>query len=56
MRISHVEKPYNPMVNAGSIVVNSLLQNLMKPEMSGAEKFDYVNDYIKVKPLHQSVP
>ena len=35
------------MVNTGSIVVNSLLQTLMKPEMSTAEKFDYVNDYIK---------
>ena len=37
------------MVNSGSIVINSLLQNLMKPEMSGAEKFDYINDYIKVR-------
>ena len=37
------------MVNSGSIVVNALLQNLMQPDMSGAEKFDYLNDYIKVK-------
>lgn len=44
-----LDKPYNPMVNAGSIVVNSLLQCLMKPEMSMAEKFDYVNNYIKVR-------
>jgi len=36
------------MVNTGSIVVNSLLQTLMKPEMSTASKFDYINDYIKV--------
>ena len=36
------------MVNSGSIVVNALLQNLMQPDMSGAEKFDYLNDYIKV--------
>ncbi len=42
------EKPHNPMVNTGSIVINSLLQTLMKPEMSTAEKFDYINDYIKV--------
>ena len=42
------EKPHNPMVNSGSIVVNALLQNLMQPDMSGAEKFDYLNDYIKV--------
>ena len=47
--IISTEKPHNPMVNSGSIVINSLLQNLMKPEMSGAEKFDYINDYIKVR-------
>ena len=35
------------MVNSGSIVINSLLQTLMKPEMSNAEKFDDVNNYIK---------
>jgi glutaminase len=43
------EKPHNPMVNSGSILTNALLQTLMKPEMSLAEKFDYVNDYVKVK-------
>ena len=42
------EKPHNPMVNSGSILTNALLQSLMKPEMSLAEKFDYVNDYVKV--------
>ena len=35
------------MVNSGSIIINSLLQTLMKPEMSGAEKFDEINNYIK---------
>lgn len=45
------EKPHNPMVNSGSIMINALLQNLMKPEMSLAEKFDYINDYIKVNKL-----
>ena len=40
-------KPHNPMVNSGSIIINSLLQTLMKPEMSGAEKFDEINNYIK---------
>ena len=42
------EQPHNPMVNAGSILVNSLLQQNMMPEMSQAEKFDYINDYVKV--------
>ena len=32
-------KPHNPMVNSGSIIVNSLLQTLMKPDMTSAEKF-----------------
>ena len=47
---SIAEKPHNPMVNTGSILVSSLLQTLMKPDMSTAEKFDYINDYIKVRP------
>ena len=37
------------MVNAGSIIINSLIQTLVKPEISLAEKFEYLNDYIKVK-------
>ena len=41
-------KPHNPMVNSGSIIINSLIQTLVKPEISLAEKFDYLNDYIKV--------
>jgi hypothetical protein len=39
------------MVNSGSILTNALLQTLMKPEMSLAEKFDYVNDYVKVSDI-----
>ena len=35
------------MVNSGSIIINSLLQTLMKSEMSRAEKFDEINNYIK---------
>jgi glutaminase len=37
------------MVNAGSIVICSLLQKLTRPEMTAAEKFDYVDNYIKVR-------
>ncbi|GAA6082234.1 glutaminase kidney isoform, mitochondrial isoform X2, partial [Tachysurus ichikawai] len=37
------EKPHNPMVNAGAIVISSLL----KPGFKKAEKFDYMIDYIK---------
>ena len=41
-------KPHNPMVNSGSIIINALIQTLVQPEISLAEKFDYLNDYIKV--------
>ena len=41
-------KPHNPMVDSGSIIINSLIQTLVKPEISLAEKFEYLNDYIKV--------
>ena len=43
------------MVNSGSILTNALLQTLMQPEMSLAEKFDYVNDYVKVNQLSQFI-
>ena len=36
------------MVNAGAIIVCSLLMELIEKEMSLAEKFDYVNAYFKV--------
>lgn len=35
------EKPHNPMINAGAILSCSLLQTLIRPEMSPAEKFDF---------------
>ncbi|KAJ2947941.1 hypothetical protein O0L34_g9734 [Tuta absoluta] len=38
-------KPHNPMINAGAILVCSLLKVLDKPEMTLAEKFDYVMSF-----------
>ena len=43
-----VERPHNPMVNAGAILVLSLLLNLSEVDMSLAEKFDWVMNYFKV--------
>lgn len=40
-------KPHNPMINAGAILVCALLKTLVKPEMTLAEKFDYVMDFFK---------
>lgn len=36
------------MINAGAILVCSLLQTLVKPELTLAEKFDYVQHYFSV--------
>ncbi|XP_050554518.1 glutaminase liver isoform, mitochondrial isoform X4 [Spodoptera frugiperda] len=38
-------KPHNPMINAGAILVCSLLKTLDRPEMTLAEKFDYVMSF-----------
>jgi len=43
------ERPHNPMINAGAILVCSLLKTLVKPEMTLAEKFDFTMNYFKVK-------
>ncbi|KAL1270004.1 hypothetical protein QQF64_032293 [Cirrhinus molitorella] len=37
------DKPHNPMVNAGAIVISSLL----KPGSNKAEKFDFMMDYLQ---------
>lgn len=42
------------MVNAGSIVVLSLLLNLTQVEMSLAEKFDWVMNYLKVSHVSET--
>lgn len=43
-----VEKPHNPMINAGSILTCALLNTLVHPEMSLAEKFDFTQNYFSV--------
>ncbi|XP_068226242.1 glutaminase kidney isoform, mitochondrial-like isoform X3 [Palaemon carinicauda] len=45
--LDYNDKPHNPLVNAGSILVNGLLQSLVKPEMSSSEKFDFIQQYFK---------
>lgn len=36
------------MINAGAILVCSLLKTLVKPEMTLAEKFDYTQQWLQV--------
>jgi transcription elongation factor Elf1 len=42
------DKPHNPMLNSGAIMVAALLHSLHKSEMRLAEKFDYMQNYYKV--------
>ncbi|XP_046384449.1 glutaminase liver isoform, mitochondrial-like isoform X2 [Ischnura elegans] len=45
--LDHNKKPHNPMINAGAILICSLLKTLVKPEMTLAEKFDFTMGYFK---------
>ncbi|XP_051176495.1 glutaminase liver isoform, mitochondrial-like isoform X2 [Leptopilina boulardi] len=45
--LDHNKKPHNPMINAGAILICSLLKALIKPEMTLAEKFDFTMNYFK---------
>ncbi|NP_001077294.2 glutaminase 2b [Danio rerio] len=42
LSLDEEDKPHNPMVNAGAIVISSLIKGVNK-----AEKFDYVMDFVK---------
>ena len=48
MNLFVTEKPHNPMINAGAILVCSILKTLVKPEMTLAEKFDYTQQWLMV--------
>ncbi|XP_019746880.1 glutaminase kidney isoform, mitochondrial-like isoform X1 [Hippocampus comes] len=43
LSLNEEDKPHNPMVNAGAIVISSLI----KPDSKKAERFDYVMDFLK---------
>ncbi|XP_013104745.2 glutaminase liver isoform, mitochondrial isoform X1 [Stomoxys calcitrans] len=45
--LDHNQKPHNPMINAGAILTCSIIHALIKPEMTAAEKFDYVMTWFK---------
>ncbi|XP_034253762.1 glutaminase kidney isoform, mitochondrial-like [Thrips palmi] len=41
------KRPHNPMVNSGAIVLCSLLKDLIYPEMTSAQKFEYTLHFIQ---------
>ncbi|XP_030632046.1 glutaminase 2b [Chanos chanos] len=43
LSLNEDDKPHNPMVNAGAIVISSLI----KPGSNKAERFDYMMDFVK---------
>ncbi|XP_077404994.1 glutaminase kidney isoform, mitochondrial isoform X1 [Vanacampus margaritifer] len=43
LSLNKEDRPHNPMVNAGAIVISSLI----KPDSKKAERFDYVMDILK---------
>ncbi|XP_040008113.1 glutaminase liver isoform, mitochondrial-like isoform X1 [Xiphias gladius] len=43
LSLNEEDKPHNPMVNAGAIVISSLI----KPISNKAERFDYVMEFLK---------
>ncbi|UYV77043.1 GLS [Cordylochernes scorpioides] len=45
--LDYNKKPHNPMVNAGAIVICSLLLELAEPGMKVAEKFDWMCQYYR---------
>ncbi|XP_018561381.1 glutaminase kidney isoform, mitochondrial isoform X2 [Anoplophora glabripennis] len=45
--LDHNKKPHNPMINAGAIIICSLLKTIHRPEMSSAEKFDFTMNYFE---------
>ncbi|KAJ8980635.1 hypothetical protein NQ317_017931 [Molorchus minor] len=49
--LDHNKKPHNPMINAGAIIICSLLKTIHRPEMSSAEKFDFTMNYFEVERL-----
>ncbi|XP_061760580.1 glutaminase kidney isoform, mitochondrial-like [Nerophis ophidion] len=43
LSLNEEDKPHNPMVNAGAIVISSLI----KPDSNKAERFDYIMEFLK---------
>ncbi|CAG0916286.1 unnamed protein product [Notodromas monacha] len=47
LTLDYDNKPHNPMINSGAIVVCGILLSLVRPDMDLATKFEYVSHYLK---------
>ena len=43
-----LDKPHNPLVNSGAIMSAAILLNVLNPQKSSKDKFDFVTEYMKV--------
>jgi len=43
-----IEKPHNPLINAGALISMSLILSLIRRDLSLSDKFEYVKDNFKV--------
>ncbi len=43
------DKPHNPMLNSGAIMVAALALSKVRPELELPEKFEFMNSYLRVR-------
>ncbi len=49
------DKPHNPMLNSGAIMISAVSLGCLHPEMRHAEKFDYMQSYLERLAGHQDM-
>lgn len=47
-RAARLEKPHNPLVNAGALVTVSFLLTLIRRDLTLPDKFEFVKSFLKV--------
>ena len=48
-----VEKPHNPLINAGALVTISFMLTSIRRELALSDKFEFIKDFFKVKFLKE---
>ncbi len=47
-RCYSIDKPHNPLINAGALITSSFMLTLIRREMALSDKFEFVKDFLKV--------